>query len=190
MLTSLGDDDHFPCVVPRWDNTPRSERRGLVLDGSTPRGFREHVGHAVDKASRAARGRRMVWVKSWNEWAEGNALEPDREHGHAYLEALRDGLRAPRHHPGRAGSGCPSTAAGIRGWPASRGGLAQADRPRLDRTAAEHAVPVVLCIDCEPDPRVIDPLDPPDFAGYEIAQEFFATWRDLAGRPGRGRQCT
>ena len=41
-------------------------------------------------------------------------------------------------------------------------------------------MPVVLCIDCEPDPRVIDPLDPPDFAGYEIAQEFFATWRDLA----------
>ena len=120
VLTSLGDDDHFPCVVPRWDNTPRSERRGLVLDGSTPARFREHVGHAVDKASRAPRGRRMVWVKSWNEWAEGNALEPDREHGHAYLEALRDGLRAPRLHPGSG-----------REWlPVDRGG-----HPRLARIA-------------------------------------------------------
>lgn len=32
-------------------------------------------------------------MKSWNEWAEGNYLEPDLEHGHAWLEALRDGLR-------------------------------------------------------------------------------------------------
>src|SRR4029079_17714938 len=71
-LTSLDDDDHFPCVVPRWDNTPRSERRGLVFEGTTPACFREHVGMAVDKALLAPPGRRMVWVKSWNEWAEGN----------------------------------------------------------------------------------------------------------------------
>ena len=35
-------------------------------------------------------------MKSWNEWAEGNHLEPDMDHGHAWLQALRDGLgKAP-----------------------------------------------------------------------------------------------
>jgi len=31
-------------------------------------------------------------VKSWNEWAEGNHLEPDHRHGHGYLEVLRDAV--------------------------------------------------------------------------------------------------
>jgi hypothetical protein len=35
---------------------------------------------------------RLVWIKSWNEWAEGNYLEPDLEHGRGWLEALQGGL--------------------------------------------------------------------------------------------------
>ena len=31
-------------------------------------------------------------LKSWNEWGEGNYIEPDTEFGHGYLEALRDGM--------------------------------------------------------------------------------------------------
>ena len=111
---------------------------GLVLDGSTPALFREHVGHAVAKASRAPRGRRMVWVKSWNEWAEGNALEPDREHGHAYLEALRDGLRRapPSPRVGREWLPVGQRRASEAG-PHRRAGAPRADRPLLDRTAAD-----------------------------------------------------
>lgn len=86
----------LPAVHPNWDNTPRAGRNGLVLDGATPRAFRRHVEEAVSRVSRRPSEERLVFVKSWNEWAEGNHLEPDMDHGHAWLQALRDGLgKAP-----------------------------------------------------------------------------------------------
>jgi hypothetical protein len=36
---------------------------------------------------------RLIFIKSWNEWAEGNYMEPDLQFGHGYLEVLRDELR-------------------------------------------------------------------------------------------------
>ena len=141
-LTSLDRDEHFPCVVPRWDNTPRSERRGLVLDGSTPELFREHVGWAVAKAQKAVPGRRIVWVKSWNEWAEGNTLEPDREFGHALpRSASRRAAISPRGAPSarewiNVGSGGHPRLARI------ARDRAQNDRRILDDASPERTVPV------------------------------------------------
>lgn len=82
-----------PCVYPNWDNTPRSGRGGLVLTGATPPKFRRNVEDAVATLSDRPFEQRLLWVKSWNEWAEGNHLEPDLTHGRAWLEALRGGLR-------------------------------------------------------------------------------------------------
>jgi hypothetical protein len=82
-----------PCVYPNWDNTPRSGRRGIVLQGATPDGFRENVRQAAVSVAHRPADERLLWVKSWNEWAEGNHLEPDLRFGHGWLEALRDGLR-------------------------------------------------------------------------------------------------
>ncbi|CAM3724371.1 glycosyltransferase WbsX family protein [Isoptericola cucumis] len=81
-----------PCVYPNWDNTPRSGRRGIVLRGATPDGFRENVRQAAASVAHRPADERLLWVKSWNEWAEGNHLEPDQRFGRGWLEALRDGL--------------------------------------------------------------------------------------------------
>lgn len=81
-----------PCVYPNWDNTPRSARRGVVLTASSPQRFRQHLSEAIEWAAQDPPGQRLVFVKSWNEWAEGNYLEPDQEHGLAYLDALREEL--------------------------------------------------------------------------------------------------
>jgi len=82
-----------PCVYPNWDNTPRSRRGGVVLTGATPEKFRRNVEDAVASISGRPREERLLWIKSWNEWAEGNHLEPDLVHGRAWLEALEQGLR-------------------------------------------------------------------------------------------------
>ncbi len=87
----------YPCIVPNWDNTPRSGTNGLVLQGSSPELFAHQVAKAVRITRHLPDERRFVFLKSWNEWAEGNYLEPDLEHGRRYLEVLRDGLGvAPR----------------------------------------------------------------------------------------------
>jgi lipopolysaccharide biosynthesis protein len=85
----------YPCAVPNWDNTPRSGRRGLVLHGSTPELFRRHLRAVLEQVAHKPAEHRLVFIKSWNEWAEGNHLEPDLKFGRGYLEVLRDELRSP-----------------------------------------------------------------------------------------------
>lgn len=81
-----------PCVYPNWDNTPRSGRGGVVLRGATPAKFRRNVEEAVATIAERPQQEQLLWIKSWNEWAEGNHLEPDLVNGRAWLQALKDGL--------------------------------------------------------------------------------------------------
>ncbi|HQZ84114.1 MAG TPA: glycoside hydrolase family 99-like domain-containing protein [Actinomycetota bacterium] len=81
-----------PAVHPNWDSTPRSGHRGIVLTGGSPERFARNVETAVATLAGRPDQERLLWVKSWNEWAEGNYLEPDLEFGHGWLQALRAGL--------------------------------------------------------------------------------------------------
>ena len=80
----------YPCVVPNWDNTARSGANGLVLEGSTPEAFGIQVKKALDLTKSQPSDKRLIFVKSWNEWAEGNYLEPDKKYGKAYLEIIKN----------------------------------------------------------------------------------------------------
>ena len=81
--------DYFPMVVPDWDNSARSGNRSFILKNSTP----ELWGVQLQKAKEYTLGsdseKQIIFIKSWNEWAEGNYLEPDIKWGHGYLEQLR-----------------------------------------------------------------------------------------------------
>jgi hypothetical protein len=81
----------LPCVIPNFDHTPRSGKRGLVLQ-SSPKLFNSFLKKIMSKISSGKISAPMIFIKSWNEWGEGNHLEPDLKYSHAYLEALRDGL--------------------------------------------------------------------------------------------------
>ena len=85
-----GHDDFYPSVLPNWDNTPRAGRRGFVLTGDSPDLFKEQLRYAAGQLAPRSGDRQIVFIKSWNEWAEGNYLEPDMEHGSGYLDACRD----------------------------------------------------------------------------------------------------
>ncbi len=79
----------LPSVYPNWDNTPRSGRSGLVLQGASPARFRQQLRAALASLEPLPRAERIVFIKSWNEWAEGNHLEPDVAYGRGWLEALQ-----------------------------------------------------------------------------------------------------
>lgn len=95
MALGITDGPSLPTVVPGFDNSPRSGAGGVVLHGAEPSLFETQVARAVAHVhAEQAVDRRIVFVKSWNEWAEGNYLEPDRRYGHAFLDALRRGVVA------------------------------------------------------------------------------------------------
>lgn len=86
--------DFFPSVLPNWDNSPRSGVNAKVLVNSTPELFRQHLRQAVAQVANRPEDKRIVFFKSWNEWAEGNFLEPDEIFGTDYLQVCRDELEA------------------------------------------------------------------------------------------------
>jgi lipopolysaccharide biosynthesis protein len=79
----------YPCVLPGWDNTPRSGARGIVLQHSNPELFGFHLQQAIAQVAHRQWEERLVFLHSWNEWAEGAYLEPDQEFGRSYLEVVR-----------------------------------------------------------------------------------------------------
>ena len=84
-----GSDKVFPTILSNWDHTPRSGKKGVVLCGSTPEVFRSCLHKKLAIIKDKPYERRFLIVKSWNEWAEGNYLEPDLRFGRGYLEALK-----------------------------------------------------------------------------------------------------
>jgi lipopolysaccharide biosynthesis protein len=105
MPRPVRDYEAYPCLVHAWDNTPRAGRNGVVFTGSTPALF----GRLLDGAVQALRDkppeRRLLFLKSWNEWAEGNYLEPDQASGDLYLRAVAAALGVAPAPDQSSGSG-------------------------------------------------------------------------------------
>ena len=79
----------IPCAFVGWDNTPRRGSRSIVIRGQTPQKFEAYLADVVNQAERVAGGDRIAFINAWNEWAEGNYLEPDQSFGRSFLDAVR-----------------------------------------------------------------------------------------------------
>jgi hypothetical protein len=76
-------------VLVRWDNSPRRDERGIIMIGSEPEVFERELRSELALPEWNSSGTDLLFLNGWNEWAEGNHLEPDREFGLAYLEAVQ-----------------------------------------------------------------------------------------------------
>ena len=81
---------YIPCVFPNWDNSARSGKKSLIFKNSNPKDWQKHLQFAVDELKKNPKNPRFVVIKSWNEWAEGNHLEPDQKFGLQWLEAVKN----------------------------------------------------------------------------------------------------
>lgn len=81
-------DNIFPTVIPNWDHTPRSGYFGRLFHNSTPELFERHVDQILNEIKNKKTNKKIVFIKSWNEWAEGNYIEPDQRYGKAYLNVI------------------------------------------------------------------------------------------------------
>jgi 2-polyprenyl-3-methyl-5-hydroxy-6-metoxy-1,4-benzoquinol methylase len=82
----------FPSVMVSWDNTPRRQRGATIFADATPEMYRYWLDWTVTTVAEVPEEENYVFIVAWNEWAEGNHLEPDERYGRAWLEATRDVL--------------------------------------------------------------------------------------------------
>lgn len=87
----MSREDVVPTILPNWDHSPRSGKRAFILHNSTPEGFKEHV-EAIKRIVKKKQNQ-VVMLKSWNEWGEGNYIEPDARWNRSYLNVLKEMLQ-------------------------------------------------------------------------------------------------
>jgi hypothetical protein len=82
----------YPSILSQWDRSPRTGNAFDIYINSTPEYFRETVLQARMIIRNKQPEHQILFLRSWNEWAEGNYMEPDLRFGRGYIEALRSAL--------------------------------------------------------------------------------------------------
>jgi len=96
---------YHPNVTMGWDSSPRTVQSDVfsnvgypfmpMLAHNTPQHFQQALEQARQFLDESDPDARILTINAWNEWTEGSYLEPDTEHGLAYLEAIRHVFGAP-----------------------------------------------------------------------------------------------
>lgn len=83
----------IPCIDPDFDHTPRSGNRTGMLHKSTPEKWGDFVNKTCSLITKGHSYDNLLFIKAWNEWGEGNYLEPDMRYGKAYIEETAKALK-------------------------------------------------------------------------------------------------
>lgn len=91
MICTIHEKNQFRTVFVDFDDSPRRGARAFIMEGSTPKKFGKYLKRSI-QCSRAE-GNEYLFINAWNEWGEGNYLEPDTKHGYGYLKVIRQVLK-------------------------------------------------------------------------------------------------
>jgi hypothetical protein len=79
---------YISCVFPNWDNSARSGKKSMIFKNSTPLLWGKYLEKTIKVFLKQKENPPFIIIKSWNEWAEGNYLEPDRKFGRGWLDEV------------------------------------------------------------------------------------------------------
>lgn len=84
------NEKSIPGMFVGYDDTPRKGRKGTIIQSdftTFKKIFEKQIKNMSDHYQTD-----MLFIFAWNEWAEGGYLEPDKQSGYKYLEAIKDTL--------------------------------------------------------------------------------------------------
>lgn len=80
----------MPCVFVGWDNTPRRKEKGIIVYANEASVFEKELKRVKNKMLVSGNPEPFLFINAWNEWAEGNHLEPDTKDKHDHLNAVKN----------------------------------------------------------------------------------------------------
>ncbi len=86
-----GNIHTIPGGTVQYDETPRRGDKALVFKNSSPELFEKYMQIQLSRAEEVYHSD-LLFLDAWNEWGEGNYLEPDTTWGYQYLEALKNAI--------------------------------------------------------------------------------------------------
>ena len=82
---------YFPHVSIGWDNNPRFPKAlQPMVPQANPATFKKFLLLAKAYVDSHPGQPKLITINAWNEWSEGSHLEPDKEHGYGYLDAVKE----------------------------------------------------------------------------------------------------
>src|SRR5664279_3639556 len=96
LALPIPDYPFFPGVCPSWDNSVRRSAGGVIFREATPEKYGTWLREVLMRETLRSQQPSIVVVNAWNEWAEGNHLEPCQRWGHGYLAATREAIDRAR----------------------------------------------------------------------------------------------
>lgn len=81
-----------PSIDPCFDHSPRSAHRGVIIKDSTPEKWGTLCKKIFASCAFREHEENLIFIKAWNEWGEGNYMEPDLKYGKEYIHITKQVL--------------------------------------------------------------------------------------------------
>lgn len=82
----------YRMIMPGFDNSARKRKDFFIVKDSTPERFGYWLEELLKTITPYTNEENLFFINAWNEWAEGNHLEPCRKWNNGYLQQLKIAL--------------------------------------------------------------------------------------------------